>query len=68
MVVANCRVSVKINLVAFPLSPLPLFKKKLALKQLAWLNRVAIFREIVYFPVPAILFSQKILFSPTGLS
>jgi hypothetical protein len=48
------------NLLAVPRSPSPLLKKKLALRRLLFWKYLAIVREIVDFPVPALPFNQKI--------
>jgi hypothetical protein len=48
------------NFLALPLSPSPLLKKKLAPRTLLSLKYLAIVREIVDLPVPALPFSQKI--------
>jgi hypothetical protein len=59
ILIASCVAIVGKSFLAFPRSPSPLLKKKLAPNDLDWLNDVAIVREMVDFPVPAIPFNQN---------
>lgn len=58
----SCFVNIGKNFFAFPRSPLPLLKKKVAPRWSVSLSNFATVRDIVDFPVPAIPFSQKMLF------
>lgn len=57
MLIASWLAIVGKSFIAFPRSPSPLLKKKLAPSDLAWLKDFATVREIVDFPVPAIPFN-----------
>jgi hypothetical protein len=59
MLIASCLAIVGKSFRAFPQSPSPLLKKKLAPSDLVSLKDFAIVREMVDFPVPAIPFNQN---------
>jgi hypothetical protein len=56
MIIARCLGIVGKSFLAFPQSPSPLSKKKLAPSDCAWLKDFAIVQEIVDFPVPYLSF------------